>query len=305
MTSAGEQGETGYEGAPPEVILQISDDVPPEHRDAIQASVATLARRSAEASRRALERLKARNQLRTAMAGPLRKLIEEDANASEALAAVSRQREQDRLDQPPQEPMRPTVKVVERLSREEAAAGFADQVFGPPFHFQWAWHNGGPPARSFADRVSGRIELDTFADDNRGWSDVHAGFGVALSTDRVKSVIGRSGRNSNYRYVVDSDWPSGVALAEGGIEMTALENGILVSSASDKRFRGRVSVGDDARDEWPGWTLGESINVDFVMRPGRGYTFNVGAWVVCQADGGFASAQIHANAWALTAFFTD
>jgi hypothetical protein len=51
MTNAGEQGEPGYEGAPPDVSLHIDDSVPPEHRDAIKASVATAARRSAEASK--------------------------------------------------------------------------------------------------------------------------------------------------------------------------------------------------------------------------------------------------------------
>jgi hypothetical protein len=55
MTIAGEQGETSYgrcaRGAPAD-----RREVPAEHRDAIKASVAALARRSAEASGRALER---------------------------------------------------------------------------------------------------------------------------------------------------------------------------------------------------------------------------------------------------------
>jgi hypothetical protein len=127
-----------------------------------------------------LERRKARNQLRTAITSPLRKLIEEDANASEALAAASRRREQDRSDQPTQKPEWPTVKIVERPS-QEADAGDFQQLF-LPFAFHWKWHDPqlAPPVVSNVDRTTGRIELDTFANDDRGWATAHAGFGVVL-----------------------------------------------------------------------------------------------------------------------------
>jgi hypothetical protein len=64
--------------------VQIADDVPAEYRDAIQASVTTLARRSAEASRRAFERSKARYEALTAINRPLLRMLEEDADASQA-----------------------------------------------------------------------------------------------------------------------------------------------------------------------------------------------------------------------------
>lgn len=104
-------------------MLQIADEVPPEHRDAIQASVATLARRSAEASKRAFEHSKARNELIIAMTRPLRRMIEEDAVTSEALAAASRRLEAYRSDPPTQEPAWPTVKLVEGRSQTAEAGG--------------------------------------------------------------------------------------------------------------------------------------------------------------------------------------
>jgi hypothetical protein len=262
-----------------------------------------------ELNKRAFERRKARNQLRTAMADPLRKLIEEDADASEALAAASRRREQDRSDQLTQTPEWPTVKIVERPSEAADAGGF-EQPFDPPFPFHWEWHDPhlAAPVRSSADRHTGRIELDTFANDDRGWATAHAGFGVVLPrSDQVRSAVGRSHRREAHRYYVESDWPSGEALAEGGTEMTFFENGRLLEPppAQDKRFRSRVSLGDDDADGWTGWAIAGPLEADFVMRAGRDYIINVGAWVSCSADGGFASAQIHTNVTRIIAFIVE
>jgi hypothetical protein len=96
-------------------------------------------------------------------------------------------------------------------------------------------------------------------------------------------------------------------LAEGGTEMTIFEDGRLLEPppAQDKRFRGRVSVGDDDADGWTGFEIAGPLNADFAMRANRGYIINVGAWLVCQADGGFASAQINTNVTRITALVID
>jgi hypothetical protein len=307
MTSSGEQGETGNEYAQPEVTLQIADDVPAEHRDAIQASVATLARRSAEAAQRAFERRQAKNQLRTAMAGSLRKLIEEDPDASKASAAVRRQLEQERSDQPTEEGARPTVEFVERLSQAAAADSLAPQIFGLPFHYSWQWHVPElvPPFSSFADRSTGRIELDTFANDERHSSTVHAGVGVSLNSASVQNFIGRVRRTTEHRFVLTCDF-TGNATAEGGIEITFLEQpgNIFLERAEDKRFRRRISNGDDnITQEFTGLSAGQQIEVRHTVQPGPVYTFNVGFWLFCEAHDGFASAQIRGNALTLEATF--
>jgi hypothetical protein len=186
----------------------------------------------------------------------------------------------------------------------------ADQVFGAPWHFQWRWHNGQPPTASSQDRTNGQIQIATFADQDNNWSDAHGGFGVALRTDRVQAVAGRSLRRTDHSYLVHAGALGGSATVEGGMEMTALEDGRLLTFAQDKRFRRRVSNGERDRLDFHGWTTGEGIEVNWVMLPGRTYTFNVGAWVFCEAHGGVgtaspASARLHALVIALTADFTD
>jgi hypothetical protein len=74
MIIADDHGQTGYGSDPAEVILEIAAEVPAERREVIKASVAALARRSAEASRRALERSRAQHELLTAAARPLSRL---------------------------------------------------------------------------------------------------------------------------------------------------------------------------------------------------------------------------------------
>jgi hypothetical protein len=175
MTIAGEQGETDYGSATPEVILQIADEVPSEHREAIRESVRTLARRSAETSKRAVEHSTTQTEQMTAMARPLHGLIEADADASAALAASNRRVEEYRPDTPTQEPGWPTVKLIEGKSLATELDFVASQVFGAPWHYQWQWHNGQPPTTSSQDRTNGQIRMAVHADQNHNWSDVHGG----------------------------------------------------------------------------------------------------------------------------------
>ena len=51
--------------------------------------------------------------------------------------------------------------------------------------------------------------------------------------------------------------------------MTALEDGRLLSSARDMRFRERLSNGERENLGFNGWTTGEGIEVNWVMLPGR------------------------------------
>src|SRR4051794_12163545 len=78
MNRAGEQGRADYGGTAADVIVQIAEDVPPEHRGAIEASVTTLVRRSAEASRRAAERSRSRHELLITLSRPVHQMIDQD-----------------------------------------------------------------------------------------------------------------------------------------------------------------------------------------------------------------------------------
>lgn len=90
---------------------------------------------------------------------------------------------------------------------------------------------------------NGPISIYSFADQGSSWSDAHGGFGVALASDRVQSVVGRSLRRTTHAYLVHGGGLAGNATVEGGMEMTAIENGTLLSSVRDKRFRSGFSSG--------------------------------------------------------------
>jgi hypothetical protein len=296
------------------VILQIADEVPLEYRDAIKASVATLARRSAAASKRALERSRAQNELLTAMARPLGRLLEEDAPAADALAAANRRLEEHRPDPPLQEPTWPTVKVVEGRSLAAAGSFLADQVFGPPWHYQWQWHTGAPPVVSEVDRPNGRLRLQTNASGDRSWSNVHGGFGVALTSHKVQSVVGRSLRRTQHTYHVGAGALGGIATVEGGMDMTVMEADKVLDVAAERRFRLRVGNGEEGGVDFDGWMTGDGgVQVEWVMHRDLVYDFNVGGWVFCDAFSGLSPFSGSSSAWArldglvisLAADFTD
>jgi hypothetical protein len=312
---AGEQDETGDGSVPGEVTLWISDEVPPERRDSIKASVAALARRSAEASTRAFELGKARNELLTATTGRLRTLMEDDADASMRLAEARRRVENEQVELSMQEPTWPTVKLVERRPLAADADFLADQVWVPPFDFAWEHHKGRPPEVSTTDELNGRIQLHTKVG-GLGMSDAHAGFGVSLQSSQVRSVNGRSLRRTQHAYAVAAVSPLGFAggdaTVEGGMEMTVVQAGSLITFAHDRRFRKRVS--GDEFDVVPldGWSTGDGgVQVHWVMERDVPYELNVGAWVYCEAHGGpaavtsTASARLDGQVISLTADFTD
>ena len=182
----------------------------------------TLARRSAEASKRAHEDSTAQTELMTAMARPLHRLIEADDDASEALAASNRRIEEYGSDTPTQEPTWPTVQLVEGMSAATELDFVASQVFGAPWHYQWEWHSGQPPTVSSQDRTSGQIQMAVHADQSQ--------------------LLGCT--RTDHTYFVHGGALGGNGTVEGGMEMTALEDGRLLTSARDKRFRKRLTNGE-------------------------------------------------------------
>jgi hypothetical protein len=177
-----------------------------------------------------------------------------------------------------------------------------------PYHFAWEWHNGDPPGVSTSDRLDGTIRVGTGVSDDRDRSDAHAGFGVFLTTNVPRAVIGRSIRKSDHEYLVAAGGFGGDATAEGGVEMTAFEDGRFLDAASDKRFRRRVSDGESASQGFQGALVtGDPLELTWTMQPNKGYTFNVGGWVFCEQHFGFgaggfsyASAEIRAQVLVLT-----
>lgn len=144
-----------------EVTIQIDDEFDPAHQEAIRASVATLAKRSAQASRRAARFSQAQAELSAALTRPIRDLIEAQPDVNDAVtaAAAAAQRE---LDEQRSAVFSADPEWLEMpMPRPTfASPGGADQVFALPFPAQWEWHNGPrPPDKSEVDKTTGRIEL--------------------------------------------------------------------------------------------------------------------------------------------------
>ena len=154
------------------------------------------------------------------------------------------------------------------------------QVFDAPWGFQWQWHNGKPPEISSQDRATGQISVHTSTNADTKMSDAHGGFGVVMTSDKVRSVTGRSLRRTTHAGGAIAGLLGGSATAEGGMEMTALDGAALLGSAQDRLFRVRSTSGEaHFEDPGAGGVTGSPIEVDWVMLPRRVYTFNVGAWV--------------------------
>lgn len=274
----------------PVVGVTIGEDVPDEHVENIKKSVATMARQQTETTLAAVDRNAELQKRALALQKPLKDLVMADNEAATAFALETAEKDDPALTPPPG-PDWPPVEVTREGSGVEADSPLT--VFGVPYHFQWQWHNGQPPRDSIQDRPNGNVEIWTHADQNANWSDCHGGFGISISTNRVVQAVGRSLRRTNHWFYVAGGSFGGNATVEGGCEMTALEGGTrLLSLAQDKRFRRRCSAGEQQLWNEPGFETGGDISVNWIMTPGKTYTFCTGAWVFGEAHGGVGTASI-------------
>jgi hypothetical protein len=266
--------------------IDYGQDLTAEQRVVVERSVRAHIAHVTEADAPLRAARAALAESRAAIHAPLVKLVEADPAAAKARAEARDQRRElvRLLDVEP--PAIPRTRDMHLDIVTFADNGVADQVIALPYHFTWDWH-GGASGLATADRDSGEVTAGTTVDDV-AFSDVHAGVGVFLTTPTNRPVVARSLRSSWESYTVSAGSLGGVALAEGGMEMTFVEDGQLKSFRQDKRFRKRVSEGET--DQWDrgGFDLGDgSVEVAGLMLPGRGYTLNVGAWVRCEQEGGF------------------
>jgi len=271
----------------PNIQITFRDDITqPEQRRAVQRSVDTLVARSEQAVARARAAEAEQAKLMAALNAPYMKLIKEDPAASKALDDL-RTRQFFDLDSTDvlrrEQPLTATNDVV-TVPLREARPGARLLAMVPPYDFTWSWFNqqGGRPFDVYLVNQSGQVGFDARSGEAPGGADgfveVHAGFGVILRTERPVTAIGYSERRMRFSFVVEAVGIGANATSEGGMEFTALEDGRLLRSATAKRWRQRVSSGEDAhhREEW--FVVTEPNKLEFTMQPGHEYTFNVGIW---------------------------
>jgi hypothetical protein len=275
--------------------FDVGGDLTAEQRTTAERSVEAHIRHVTEARTRQRAAEAALAESTAAVNAPLVRTIETDPAAAKALAdSTHRRRELTRLlDVEP--PVVPRTRDLHLDVLTVADNGVADQIIALPYNFPWSWHTGAGGNTS-ADRNTGEISVGTTVDDV-DFSDVHAGVGVFLSTSAPRPVVAMSLRSSFESYTVSAGSFGGVALAEGGMEMTFVEDGQLKSLAQEKRYRRRVSNGETRQWDSGGFGTGSGIEVAVLMVPGRAYTLNVGAWVYCHQEGGFGAGG---DSWAVS-----
>lgn len=274
--------------------IYFSDNLTPDQRVIAERSVDAHIAHIAQAQAPMRAAREALTETNAAINAPLVRLIEADPEAAKALAVAGERRRQLRQLLEVEPPEIPRTRDLHLDVVAVAGNAVADQLIGTPYHFTWDWHRGAGGSAS-ANRDTGDVTVGTTVDDVR-FSDVHAGVGVFLTTATNRPIVAMSLRSSWETYTVSAGGFGGVALAEGGMEMTFLEDGNLKSLKQEKRFRKRVSDGESDQGDSGGFGIGDGIEVAGLMLPGRGYTLNVGAWVYCEQEGGFG---IGGDSWAV------
>ena len=297
------------EDLPPNVQITFRDDLTqPEQRRVVERSVATLVARSAEAVAQARAAQAEQEKLIASLNTPFMKLIEEDPAANKALDDL---RTRPYFDLEPTDVLRreqPLTAINDAVTiplREVAGREARLLSTFPPYHFSWTWFDpqGSPAFDVYRDKESGDVGFDARSGEAAGGADgfvaVHAGVGMILRTDRTQTARGTAGRRMRFSYVVEANGVDISATSEGGMEFTALEDGRLLNSAIAKQWRHRVSAGlfgghETARrtQEWFG--VSEPRFLEFPMRPGHEYTFNVGIWGFTDRQRGIGSGQAQA-----------
>jgi len=287
--------------------LDLSDDLTADQRAAAERSVAALASRAEKSFELRRQQAQEEAALRARINAPLARIIEADDDAAKAAADLKSMQERWAVKKS-YDVVWPQLRPADVQARL-AGDGVADEVYVLPFHYSWQWHHDSAPDVSTVDRSTGNIQVGSMVIGGQDRTGIHAGFGVGLSTTVERMVSVRSLRRTHHRYLVSAGVVGGVALTEGGTEMTVFEDGRLLPPVSDKRWRKRVSNGESESDDSGGFATGEPYEITFKIVPGRSYTFNVGAWTFIEKEDGFgfsgfstAQAVLDAQVLAMTVF---
>jgi hypothetical protein len=291
-----------YDSPAPNPQITFADHVTdPEQRRTVERSVATLVARSAEAAAQARAAEAERAKLMAAFEAPYMKLIKEDPAAIKALDDL-RTRQFIDLDSTNvlrgEQPLTATNDVITIPLREARAS-----LRFPPYDFSWSWfrNEGSPPFSQLLSNTNGHVGLDarsgSLEGGASGFVEAHAGFGLVLSADHPVMVRGTSLRRMRYSFVVRAVGIGANATSEGGMELTALEDGSLLRIASDKMWRSRVSASFFHPDEFASdgegpFAVFDPRELEFPMQQGRAYTFNVGIWVFSDSSTGVGAAAV-------------
>jgi hypothetical protein len=266
----------------PTVQLHFSEAVPPEQRIVVERSIQTMAARSAEERDRARAAEAEQAKLQAALDNPLKKLIEQDPAAAKQLQELL-------VYQQPLVDIASLLREELPTEAEDATLVLRDvqtRVHGPPYHFDWTWHrtDGRPPREVTLKRPTGEVGLQArsgpLVEGADKFVEAHAGFGLLFRPPVDGLLRGDSLRRMFWSYVVIAIGAVGCnATSEGGTECTILEDGQLRQRAVHRLWRKRVSNGEHDVADSQGLITDTPMPLQWPMRAGHEYTFNVGVWV--------------------------
>ncbi|WP_280347975.1 hypothetical protein [Nocardia neocaledoniensis] len=298
--------------------INYDDSAPEDMRGVVEKSVDTLVRRATERAEKRRALRSRHEEFRVAEKEHYRRQIEADAESARAFDEARKRLSSVELNTELADPAPMDAQLVRTAGMFRF--GNATKIFWAPFHFDWRWSNHGG-AYSLSDAAhkgspgnNGYAGISAAVSRDVAWLDAHAGVGVVLTVADVNSttpvyVMGRSLRWVRNEYSVLAAPGNGDATTEGGVELTVLENGNLLTFASNKMWRMRRSNGevDQGGGLGEGFQLDPSLEVLWTMKPGSVYTLNLGVWASVDCDDGIygdsgAYGYIDSNIGALSVF---
>jgi hypothetical protein len=276
-----------------EVDVRFNEAVPPEQRGIVERSIQNMAEHSVAARDRTRAAEAKIAQLAAAINAPLVKLIEQDSAAIEEFKGLLAQHQVAFESAGILTPDAPTaVEEATLVLRDIRAA-----VHAPPYHFDWKWHrlDGSPPSISNTNRALGEARLEgrcgpLVTGSGPKFVEAHAGFGLVFRANRDGLLSGDSMRRIVWFFAVGAAGLGSNATSEGGTECTILENGQLKIRDVHRLWRKRVSVGEFDTGNSGGVITDTPMRIQFPMRAGREYTFNVGVWAFADNTSGVGTS---------------
>ncbi|WP_067467626.1 hypothetical protein [Nocardia amamiensis] len=304
------------------VEIAFDERLPEDSRRGIRNSINALAVRHSEENARRRELAAEDRALADALQQPLLDQLRNNPRSADALRSAA-ERQRARRIGVTELPVRSTIpaRQVSPIGLDNSFAetrdfeGWPTRIFQIPYEFSWFWHDlaGGPPRSRILTSETGRAALDAHAGNTLGsdgsvFVNAHAGYGVALRSDRRVHCMARSLRSSQ-DFAAASAGLNADATVEAGCEMTVMSSGVLQTFAVDKRFRGRVSgtlfdPTEDYHYDSGGFGIGAVIEVRWTMEANTQYELNVGAWTFAEAHQGVGGAGANSQIDATITFMS-
>jgi hypothetical protein len=293
MSDTKEYPEAG--SLPDGVELTVREGATEPERRIAELSVAAMFERSNAAV--AQSRAVAANiaELTESIDRPLRKLIQDDHAASDALEKLRGLQLLHGDDIEDLEQGTSGQLTDGPASPEQGVDTFASLNFAPPYHFQWSFHNGHAPHKQNLVLSTGAVSLDARSGhvDGGASGDVkaHCGFGVVLPRTDVESrrfphAVINPGR---FARTLKTVGVGSNATTEGGFDLAVFEDGRFLVLADRKLWRKRIGAGEEDAFTSPTAAI-TGPELAFTMRPGHEYSFNAGIWVYTDRTNGIGAA---------------